>query len=500
MTPAGRRSRAALLLILLVALALRTCNLGGEGLSSDEAFSWRLTRYEPVETVRRTAADVHPPLYYLLLGPWTRLAGASPWGLRSLSVILGLLGVLAVRGAVREHGRLLPAPGGSSRGAPLLAALLAGLHLAQVAPARSGRMYALGVFLAAATSLLLLRALRRGGGRRWLAYGLAAAAFLYTHYYAPFTLLAQGLWAATFVSGRIRSGRRAEARAALAGLGGATLLAVAAFLPWLPALRSQARSVWADYWISPLTIRSVTASLAEWAAGAPGSDAAWPWLLGLGAVTAWALWRSRQRPVFFALQAALPWLAGLALSLGQRSVFLTRYAAFAHVGLVGLWALAVCGLPRSRERQVLALLLAVVSLQGTVRALRAEARGEPAEEMAGRYLARHATPGDLVLVQSPWRLNRLLYYASRAGAPVDLRCVLSREAAGRGHLPHLSSLRPGEVVWEDEQGSLPGRRLWWGALSGPWPGAPPGWRAVVSRSFVGGGRTTYALTRYRREE
>jgi hypothetical protein len=126
--------------------------------------------------------------------------------------------------------------------------------------------------------------------------------------------------------------------------------------------------------------------------------------------------------------------------------------------------------------------------------------GPPAEELAGLQLARRGRPGDIVLVDSPYRLNRLLYYAERAGARgVSMRCVLRRDSVGRGHVPHLASLVPGDIAWSDALERLPGRRFWWGSISnGPWLDAPEDWMPVSVRTFRGGGETRYTLTRYRK--
>jgi len=63
-----------LLLILLMALILRSAFLGGKSVWLDEAFSvWMAER--PVERIWTTTADPHPPLYYLMLKAWMFLAG-----------------------------------------------------------------------------------------------------------------------------------------------------------------------------------------------------------------------------------------------------------------------------------------------------------------------------------------------------------------------------------------------------------------------------------------
>src|SRR5256885_3262434 len=86
---------AVLVLAVLLGAAFRLERLGSAELTTDEAFSWRMATYPPGEIVARTAADVHPPLYYLVLAGWRRLAGDSPSALRGLSALSGM-GVIAL--------------------------------------------------------------------------------------------------------------------------------------------------------------------------------------------------------------------------------------------------------------------------------------------------------------------------------------------------------------------------------------------------------------------
>lgn len=179
---------SALLLILVLGTVLRSYHLGFSRLETDESFSWRLTQYSSEELIRRTVADVHPPLYYLLLQAWTAGLGSSPAALRGFSVLFGVLCIPMMYLVCLESftGASKP-PETSSRmshlGA-LFSAFLVAVHVTQVVPGRTARMYSLGVFLAGLTGWLLLRALRatRRQAWWWTGYGVAVAAFCYTHY------------------------------------------------------------------------------------------------------------------------------------------------------------------------------------------------------------------------------------------------------------------------------------------------------------------------------
>ena len=159
--PTSGRAVLGLALVLVLGAALRIDRLGLEELTTDEAFSWRMTTHAPSDIVARTATDVHPPLYYLVLEAWTSVAGESPAALRGLSLLLGLAAVVLaylLYVEVDRHGGGGGTPAG--RWGAVVAALLVAVHADQVGHSRHVRMYALGAALAGLTAWLVLRALR----------------------------------------------------------------------------------------------------------------------------------------------------------------------------------------------------------------------------------------------------------------------------------------------------------------------------------------------------
>jgi hypothetical protein len=477
---AARGPLAALAAMAAAGAAARLWRLAMPGLTSDEAFSWRLTTYGAGEIVRRTAADVHSPFFYFVLKAWLDVAGASPFALRLLSVLLGVGAIVAVYALVREAG------GGMGA---LAAAFLVALHPLQVQQSRNARMYALGVLLAAATALLLLRALRAPGAARWCAYGAAAALFVYTHYYALFTLAAQMVGALV-----ISRGRRGTALRGLALAAGVALVLLA---PWLPSLLAQARRVQEDYWIPPVGAGALAAAVLRWATGLPGGALAWLGLAAWTALAAAALRRARDMSLFFLLQALLPWVLALALStLGGRPLLLERFTVFAHVALCALGGVALAVLPRAAQAAAAAV-LGAATLTGLFGFLRELPDAPPAALQVARYLRRQQQPGDVVVVDSPRALNKLLFY----GRQVDLLGLPLRTlpgVAGGGHYTHLGSLQPGERV-EDVEQAAQGPRLWRASeRPHPVPPAPAGWTMGYARVFEGGEGSRYLLVRYDR--
>src|SRR5438552_12186777 len=104
--------------ILALAAILRFAGLGRESLWLDEGYSVRVASGPVASVLAGAGQDIHPPLYYLLLHGWMRLAGHSEAAVRSLSAVAGCLTVAI---AWMLGRRLLEARAG------LIAALLVAL-------------------------------------------------------------------------------------------------------------------------------------------------------------------------------------------------------------------------------------------------------------------------------------------------------------------------------------------------------------------------------------
>jgi len=488
-----RRLLLALALVVILAAALRLPFVAADGLTSDEAFSWRLVQYPLCEMLRRAGEDVHPPLFYLLLKPWVAAVGDAPLGLRGLSLLLGLLVVALMPLLLRETEAAFDAeappgtPGGGAF-AGLLAALLVALHPAHVLASLNARMYTLSTLLALVSTGLLLRAIRRRSGY-WL-YGVAVAAAGYAHYYAFFTVGAQGLAALALAwpSRRGDGGRafRRLARGLLAAAGTALLV----YLPWLPVFWAQARRVGADYWIPAVTWEGLVQAGAEWLVGvgpgAFGLAAATVICLLLLAAVALALRGARAAEVFLLAQALGPWLLAVAVSVGSgRSVFLPRYLVPTHVFLIAFFALRTGRVAKKRRRLAVALGLVAASGLALVHGLGQLPTGPLAEAQAAAFLAPRHRAGDVVLTDSPRALNRLRYVLAQNGLrKVDGRCLLTRTDEETGHFTHTAALGAGEAVRPADLATLSARRLWWltpTSVATPLPAR--GWTRVIERAF-----------------
>ena len=208
-----------LVVIALTALAfaLRVRGLG-EGLWGDETATLHETRGRDLfGAVREVAVgddpgEFNPPFYFVLAWLGTKL-GEPTMAIRLPSLVLGIatvpLGFLLGRRTVGDR------PG-------LVAAAFMALSPFATFYGIEARSYATLMFLCTLSALVLLMAVRTGRGQWWAAYGLSAAAVLYTHYTGIFVIAAEGAWALWWYRERWR------------GLGLAYAGAAAAYAPWLP--------------------------------------------------------------------------------------------------------------------------------------------------------------------------------------------------------------------------------------------------------------------------
>ena len=191
----------------------------------DEAFSAILSMKTLPEIIATIARDTSPPLYNLLEHLWFRLFGSGEVAIRALSFLFYLLAAVFVF----KIGKHL---WGKVTGA--IAAVLTLLNPFFFIYAFEGRMYSLLALTVTASMYFFLT-------RKWKFYVVATAAALYTHHFAIFALVVQGLW---FLK-EYFSGERKVAVSIFK-----SFLAVGIFyLPWLIPLYRQTRMVGSGFWL-----------------------------------------------------------------------------------------------------------------------------------------------------------------------------------------------------------------------------------------------------------
>ena len=211
-----------LLLVLVIAAALRILPLGHEAIDGDECFSVRAAT-APLSLAWAIVRQdlVHPPLYYLLLKAWVAIAGLSPLALRMLSLVSGIAAVALTFVLARRLSLRAPYC--------ILAALLVALNDIHIYYSQQVRSYS---FFAALVLVFALAVLRvddatkqraKLGLRHWAMLSGLAVLLCYTHYVGA--LYVAAAWLCLMAAPRERS-FKIKVTACFA-------VAAVLFLPWL---------------------------------------------------------------------------------------------------------------------------------------------------------------------------------------------------------------------------------------------------------------------------
>ena len=182
-----------LLVLLLLAFALRIFLLDGQSIWWDEGISLHLGTSDLATIFGDRLNNIHPPLYFILLKGWLALTGVTVFSARYLSVLAGWLLVPAVYSiSVRWFNRRMG----------LLAAFLATISAVSVIYAQEIRVYAL-LPLAYLALLAVTRELTRRdtspAGKEWVLWaglGIFSWIALHLHYVSAFAVGYVTIWAA----------------------------------------------------------------------------------------------------------------------------------------------------------------------------------------------------------------------------------------------------------------------------------------------------------------
>jgi mannosyltransferase len=462
--------RSLLVLVFLVAFALRLYRLGYQSLWYDEAVSMNLATKDLVGLTQHTAGDIHPPLYYYLLHFWILAAGRGEFSAAFPSLIFGML---LVAGCYRLGTELY------DRRAGLLAAFLVAVSPFNLWYSQEVRMYTLGAFLGLVSLYWLTRLVgltgRDGQGvavsvgapskeslvtwRFFIGYVLSAVAGLYTLYYFAFLLVFENL----FVFGWWVAAKRAQGQppVLLRLWVLAQVLVLVLYLPWLPVAVHQALNPPVPPWRGFTPLGSVIAE--SWTALAlgqsvdPESLLVWPvlsfmfavYLLGIRGVPSRE--RGSLKSALLCGYTVVPVLLIYLLSL-HTPLYHVRYVFTYSPPLYLLLAVGLASVGRS-WRWALPIGLTVIALASAYSMYRFffdPQYGTDDHRGAVSYLEERIAPGDAVLINAGYAYPAFLYYYDGA-------------IAWRGRLTDYQPDDPQDGVILLETGSIGGDEgLGWG--------------------------------------
>jgi 4-amino-4-deoxy-L-arabinose transferase-like glycosyltransferase len=245
----GGSQRVLILLLIILAFALRVYQLNAKSIWFDESHSLNRASLDLLSIVsgkqiwgERVVQDTtHVPFYFLLLHFLIKLAGDSDFTLRFLSVLFGVLTVPLIyfMGKKFCHAHI-----------GLWAALLAASSPFYLWYSQEARMYTLLVFVGLLSVYCLLRAIGEGKAGWYAIYAVTATAMLYTSLFSLGLFAFEGLlgllaaWKPRRERGERR--RRWDILAVFVVISLAFLPGLWHYLTWLGPERTQLKDY--NYW------------------------------------------------------------------------------------------------------------------------------------------------------------------------------------------------------------------------------------------------------------
>ncbi len=230
-----------------VFMAMRMLSAGlSDAIWYDELFTMGFAKRSFGEIIALTARDVHPPLYYFLV----RLAVSAVQAIRpgaNAVVAAKMLSVLPCLVLFFYLAFLLRKERGWFTAG--LSAFLILCMPRMLSYSVEIRMYSFALWFITAMYLHLLGIYKYGRKRDWILFVLYGICAAYTHYFAAAAAAALYLCLLVFLARQ----RKRQLKFWLAG----SVFTAIAYLPWAFVVISQVNKVKENYWILPLTWKSI---------------------------------------------------------------------------------------------------------------------------------------------------------------------------------------------------------------------------------------------------
>jgi hypothetical protein len=352
----------------------------------DEALTVNISKLSVGDLLESLKHDGHPPLYYLLLHYWMEVFGEGDVAVRSLSAVFSIAALPLIWIAARRYG------------GPVVAT--AGLLLFATSPfavryGTEARMYALVMLLVVTGWLLVHDALERPATWRLVAIAVLSGLLALSHYWGLYLMAATALlllwvW---------RRGRDAALRVVVAMTAGGIL-----FLPWLPSFLSQAAHTGTPWGRPERPTNILAITYTDWGGGPNGEAQSLGLLLLLLLLLAVFgraiddrrieidLWtRERVRPEL--LINAVTFLVATGIAYATGGAFASRYTAVVFPLVI---LMAALGVTAFADRRVVAAVLVVAVILGGIGCVRNATTQRTQLGSLAAYITEQGSPGDVI--------------------------------------------------------------------------------------------------------
>lgn len=232
------KTKYLLILLTVILLAINAVRICNDSISGDEGFSIQLARESAAGMVQDTAADVHPPLYYLIFQIFALFIGTSAQAAKFVTFAAIILTMILANTYIRKQF--------GTYAAAFFVVLLT-FNVTGIDMIVEARMYTWAMLFVTMTAIFAYELMKEQHPGKWiglLIFGLAAG---YTHYYA--LIMVAFIYIVIFAILIFRN-KKNIIPCAVCGI-----LAVLGYLPWLIILIRQFGNVASDYWISSIELK-----------------------------------------------------------------------------------------------------------------------------------------------------------------------------------------------------------------------------------------------------
>ncbi|MGE5438177.1 MAG: glycosyltransferase family 39 protein [Syntrophothermus sp.] len=238
-----------LFLFVIIGSYFRVHNLSTESLWLDETISLKFAEKPLLQLIYKTANDVHPPLYYVILHYWIKYFGSDEYGSRLLSVVFGVLLIIAVFFLAKYL---------FDDNVAIITSLLVTVSAFHIKYSQETRGYSLLALLSVLSFYYYLKFIDNGK-KNAVPYIFLSSMLIYTHVFGMFVLLIQFFYAVFLsISKKINF---EKVKVILFNFASIFVL----FIPWIFIFYSQIRRVQKGFWIRKPDITTLYFNFVEFA-------------------------------------------------------------------------------------------------------------------------------------------------------------------------------------------------------------------------------------------
>lgn len=414
----------AMTAIMLIATALRLYNLGGPSLWYDEFLTVSIASGHAdtiPQAVRR--AEQTPPLLHYFMHFWIQAYGLSEFAIRLPAALCGIGAVWMIY----KLGSLL-----YTRREGCIAAMLMAVSAFQISYSQEARVYSPLILTTLLSCYAFVKLIQEGGRKHQIAYVLATGLLYWIHLHSVFIVAAQQLtWLYLWLTRRKTPGFKLPPRIWLA----CSLIALALFAPWMPAVYYWVTQAAHAFWIAPMTAKFVPETYSLYA----GSAIMLVLLLALDAL---GIVKTPQRwkAVFLIALLIVPVLIPYIVSLLIRPLFIPRYGIATAAALFLLAARGATALSNKAAQTASLLILLTVSAINAYPELRDGPPNKPDVRSATEFVIKNAHHGDVILLNG-YAISIFVHYLR------DTDTTNYRMTYETKDLPPANSVEPGTTLW-----------------------------------------------------